>query len=245
MRENKKVKAIILAAGRGERLRPHSDQTPKCLVRVNGIPILHRQLSALQKNGIKEIAIVTGFMADAVEKYALSNFPKLQFTFIRNPYFAETNTLYSLALAAKALPSSRAVIQLNGDVVFDSEIIAQLLDTDFKISHAAVQYKPCGAEEIKIRLNADNAIAALNKNMPSAAAVGEAVGINKFSSKFWSALAKNLLRLKDKYKKEYFEYAIEQSIEEGCLIYPLNVGDFKVIEIDFPEDLERANNIFI
>ena len=237
--------SIILAAGQGKRLLPRTLDTPKCLVNVGGLPILCRQLSALEKNGLEQITIVTGFMAYVVERYATSNFPNLHFTFIRNPRFSETNTLYSLALAAETVPAGAGVLQLNGDVVFDPAIIARLLDTDPDASYAAVHYKPCGTEEIKAVCASDNSIALLNKSVAANKAVGEAVGINKFSPKFWQALARHLERLKEPRADEYFEYALERAIAQGEKIYPFDIGTSRVIEIDFPRDLEEAERSFL
>ena len=63
---------------------PFTAHLSKCLVRVQGLPILHRQLAALEQNGIKNVAVVTGFMADEVARYAVSEFPRLHFTFFLN-----------------------------------------------------------------------------------------------------------------------------------------------------------------
>ena len=63
---------------------PFTANLPKCLVRVQGLPILRRQLAALEQNGIKNVAVVTGFMADEVARYAVSEFPRLHFTFFLN-----------------------------------------------------------------------------------------------------------------------------------------------------------------
>ncbi len=60
---------IILAAGQGNRLKPLTENTPKCLLKVGGLPILHRQIESLQKHGIKDIIIVVGFMSEMVKNF--------------------------------------------------------------------------------------------------------------------------------------------------------------------------------
>lgn len=236
--------AIILAAGQGRRLLPLTINMPKNLLVVGGLPIFHRQLFALEENGVTDIVIVVGFMKDKIRKYAISNFPSLSLTFVENRYHDSTNTLYSLALATGVAAPDRTVIQLNGDVVFDPEILEKLLKTENNKSYAAVNYKPCGEEEIKVITAEDGSILALNKQIPSDQALGEAVGINKFSPHFWGVLRKNLQHLKNILPNEYFEYALEKVIAEGEKIFPLNVNEYMAIEIDFQEDLEKVNKEF-
>ena len=85
------VKAIILAAGQGTRLRPLTDDIPKCMVEVNGKPILNRQLDTLQSAGIENIIVVTGYEENKI------NDPRI--TKVFNEEYASTNMLYSLLCA--------------------------------------------------------------------------------------------------------------------------------------------------
>ena len=238
-----KTIAVILAAGRGKRLGNLTLDNPKCLVLVQGLSILYYQLSAIRKAGISDVVMVTGFLDKKIEKYALENFPELRFKFVHNA-LDTSNTLYSLALAAEVIGGDMEVLQLNGDVIFDQSIIEALFSADRLRSYVSLEKKICGEEEIKIVLASSGAAAFLNKNVAPEEAIGEAIGINKFSPKFWAALSNNLKLLKDKYFNEYFEYAIEWTIAEGHQIYPLDIGDRYAIEIDFPEDLERVEKLF-
>lgn len=237
--------AIILAAGRGTRLRPLTRNTPKCLLPVGGLPILHHQLGALRDHGITRVAIVIGFKGRLVRDYAETWFPDIPFTFVSNQRFGSTNTLYSLALAAKHLVLPIDVFLLNGDVMFDSAILARLEGLGHHRSYAAAKVGPCGKEEVKIKLSSEGAVAGLSKAIAPSGAVGEAVGIYKFSPAFWQALASNLMRLKEDYPHEYFEYAIEQTIRQGERIFLLDVGRLAAVEIDYPKDLEHARNLFV
>ena len=84
------MKAIILAAGLGTRLRPITDEVPKCMVPVNGVCIIDKQISNLHKHGITDIVVVGGYKADMLKKH-LSVFPDI--TFIDNIRYAETNNI--------------------------------------------------------------------------------------------------------------------------------------------------------
>jgi len=63
------VKAVILAAGRGKRLRPLTDTTPKPLISIGGKPILEWILRGLRKAGIQEVAVVTGHLNEQLEQH--------------------------------------------------------------------------------------------------------------------------------------------------------------------------------
>ena len=236
--------AIILAAGQGTRLGELGKDIPKCLLEVGGRPILNRQLSALRQTGIRDVVIVIGFQGEKIKEYASRHFPGFNFVFIKNRRFASTNTLYSLALASRALAQETSVLQLNGDVVFDAGILRLLLETDMLKSHAATIVGECGEEEIKLAVDRNGTITALNKKVSPAEAVGEAVGINKFSLRFWKRLSEALSLLKEDFANEYFEYAIERIIADGEEFFSLDIGKLSAIDIDFPRDLELVRREF-
>jgi len=242
--EPSRFSAIILAAGRGRRLKELGKETPKCLLEVGGWPILHHQLSALKQTGIRTMAIVVGFKEEKIKEYASRHFPGFNFVFIRNLMFASTNTLYSLALASQALAQETSVLQLNGDVIFDEGILKRLVETDPLKSYAATVLGECGKEEVKFAVDRKRAIAALNKKINPAEALGEAIGINKFSPRFWKRLSKNLSLLKEDFANEYFEYAIERTAAEGEKLFPFDIEKLNAIEIDLPKDLELARKEF-
>lgn len=244
MELNKNLTAIILAAGKGRRLGHLTERLPKCLLAVAGQPVLFYQLQALRRVGIKQVVITTGFMESTVSNFTKTHFPNLEFTFVTNEKYATTNTLYSLALAAEAVAKHDTVLQLNGDVVFDEAIIEQLCSTPPEKSYLCLRRGICGEEEVKILLSPDGAVEKVNKLVSPHLALGEAIGINKFSTPFWAALKKALRKLREQYAQEYFEYAVEATIRARNKIFPFDIGDKNAIEIDFPEDLLRAEKEF-
>ena len=102
--------AVILAAGRGERLRPLTDTTPKCLTLVGGKPILEYELDALEAAGIKECTIVVGYRASQIIEHFGPNFKHLTLNYVRNTDYATTKNLYSLWLAKDYLQSQTILI---------------------------------------------------------------------------------------------------------------------------------------
>src|SRR5207253_3395015 len=92
------MKAVILAAGCATRLRPYSDDTPKTLLPVGGVPILRRTIISLMRCGFDQFVIGTGYLEHMVRDSVASWFPSLDVTFVSNPDFRSTNNAYSLLL---------------------------------------------------------------------------------------------------------------------------------------------------
>lgn len=122
---NKVKRAIILAAGIGERMKPITYDIPKPLVEVNGSRMIDTVIDALHYNGIEEIYIVVGYLK---EKFNILNKKYDNLFFIDNPYFKESNNISSLYMAREHLDNS---IILDGDqIIYNKDI----LKPDFGLS---------------------------------------------------------------------------------------------------------------
>ncbi len=118
--------AVILAAGEGQRLRPYTQSTPKCLVLFNGRPLISYQIDALRSAGIKQIAIVTGYEHDQLEPYGDIRF--------WNSNFRETNMVASLMEARDFITSCDEIVVAYGDIVYETRIIESLLKSSAQIA---------------------------------------------------------------------------------------------------------------
>lgn len=225
------MQVVILAAGLGTRLgRP----LPKPLTTLdNGNSILANQIEAVRQvlGADTEILVVVGFKLEHILEAA----PDVCFAY--NEDYDCTNTSKSL-LKAMALTGDRPVLWMNGDVVFDPEVLERclpLMRTDR--SFVCVDRSNVGEEEVKYTLDDRGFIASLSKEVPDG--LGEAVGVN-----FVSSLDKATLRehLADVDPDDYFERAIELCIEKDRLEWEaLDISDVFAVEVDFESDLERAN----
>ncbi|MBW3762543.1 phosphocholine cytidylyltransferase family protein [Aeromonas jandaei] len=119
------TKAIILAAGRGSRMKEMTAAKPKCLTLLHGRPLLEYQLSALKEAGITDIAVVTGYMRDALLSYGLVEF--------HNPRWAETNMVSSLCCAREWLMNEECIVSYS-DIFYTSEAVTALLNNKDNIS---------------------------------------------------------------------------------------------------------------
>src|SRR5512141_2918308 len=118
------MKAVILAAGCATRLRPLSDDTPKTLLPVGGVPILRRTMTSLLRCGFDQFVIGTGYLEHMVREAVASWFPPgtLDVSFVTNPDFRSTNNAYSLLLMREQVENDGFIL-LDGDVVFDLDVI--------------------------------------------------------------------------------------------------------------------------
>lgn len=229
--------AIILAAGGGSRL---GLDHPKCLVPIAGDALLTHQLRALMSAGVRHVAIVVGYQAARVREHidALA-LPELSVTFLVNEAWADTNTLVSMAMASEML-RTHACICANGDVLFPTKLIHQLLRSG-EDAAIAVEASRCGAEEVKVRVDDRGRILAIGKEVAVERALGEAVGVARFTPEMGGIFADVLdaLGTQASLRRAYFEHAL-MSMAPTHRLGAVVLEDVPVIEIDFPEDLERA-----
>ena len=183
---------------------------------------------------IDNINIVVGFKKDLI----MESFPDL--TFIYNQMFDQTNTSKSLLKALKK-HHREPIMWLNGDVVFDAELLRTLMPLIVgNKSFMCVNNFKVGEEEVKYSLDDEGFIKDISKKVLNAK--GEAVGINFISSKDVNTL---IARLEECADNDYFERGIEMAIEKDSLkIQPVDISAFRCVEIDFKEDLDNVNHLF-
>jgi choline kinase len=225
---------VILAAGMGTRLaRP----LPKPLTELrDGRSIMKQQMDNLAHAfGDKHrVMIVVGFKLEAI----IERFPEA--TFVYNEFYDQTNTSKSLLKALRA-SGDGGVLWLNGDVVFDPEVLNRVTPhIDRDESFVVVNQSKVSDEEVKYTLDADGFIAELSKQVVGG--LGEAVGINFIAHNDKNALIARLTEVDD---QDYFERGIELAITHDALkMRAVDISDLYAVEIDFDEDLARANELF-
>ncbi len=118
-------KAIILAAGSGRRLSPFTDNAPKCLAPVNGVPIIINALTHLCESGIQETVIVVGHLKENIYDAIGNSFNGMKISYIESDRYETTNNIYSLWLAREHLTED--VVLLESDVFFERLLLDRLL----------------------------------------------------------------------------------------------------------------------
>ncbi|ENM5791594.1 phosphocholine cytidylyltransferase family protein [Vibrio mimicus] len=116
------MKIIILAAGQGTRLRPYTNDRPKCMVELSGKPLLHHQLDIMYMLGIdnKDIALVGGYLQDKIIAPSIKQY--------RNENFAQTNMVETLFCAESFMEDDEDLLIVYGDIVYKLEVLQSLLN---------------------------------------------------------------------------------------------------------------------
>jgi choline kinase len=225
------MKVIILAAGLGTRLDEKALRLPKPLTKLaNGQSILGYQLQALSSYlSLDQIFIVVGYQKEEV----MNQFPDL--IYIYNRDFAEENTAKSLGKALRKIDED--VLWLNGDVLFKKEMIPKILT--FNRTSMVVNKSVVGEEEVKYKTDSQGHILEVSKGLLDGE--GEALGINFFKKEDLPIFKRNLELCGI---SDYFEKAIDQGIKKfNQIVWSLPIDVSDCCEIDFPEDLIKANHL--
>ena len=225
------TKIVILAAGMGSRL---GRSLPKPLTPLSdGRSIMGQQHDNIHAafGPAASITTVVGYRAETI----VEAFPDADYVY--NDRYDQTNTSKSLLRALKATGKS-GVLWMNGDVVFDPRVLGRAIALiEAEQSFVTVNTSKVSDEEVKYTVDADGNIAELSKTV--AAGLGEAVGINYISRADKSALIAQLNHVDN---QDYFERGLELAVaENGLKLRPLDISDLYAVEVDFAEDLDRAN----
>ncbi len=235
------MKAVILAAGVASRLRPLTDNTPKCLLKVGEKSILERTIDNLRANNITEIILVTGYLKEKIESFLLETYPNLNFTFIFNDKYDSTNNIYSLWMTKSEI-LNHDMILLDSDIIFDSRIIGQLVNSNYDNCLSVRSDHELSHEEIKLLLYQDGSIKEISKTVDPQSAIGESIGIEKFDKNFVEQLFIILdkMIIEEKQVNIFYEAAFQIAIDSGGKIFPIDVGNYNCMEIDTADDFESA-----
>jgi len=234
------MRAIILAAGCGTRLKHLSEDRPKCLLELHGKTLLNRQLEALRESDIYDISIVTGYKREMLSGYGLKEF--------HNPRWAETNMVSSLVCASKWLEDESCIVTYS-DIFYSSEAIKLLIKSDADI---AVTYDPNWLKLWKnrfddplldaetFRLNKDGTLAEIgNKPKTVEEIEGQYMGLLRFTPKGWGAV----VTLRDNISRKQCDQ-MHMTETLGAIIHTNKISTIPYYglwgEIDTIKDLEFA-----
>jgi L-glutamine-phosphate cytidylyltransferase len=239
-----RVKAIILAAGRGSRMKTLTDERPKCLVEFRGKPLLQWQVDALQKAGIEEIAIVSGYKREMLARWELTEF--------HNPQWAETQMVSSLVCAESWLKEGPCIVSYS-DIFYHSSAVQALMNSEARL---AITFDPNWLRLWKDRfgdplldaetfcLNSDGTLAEIG-NKPNAVeeVEGQYMGLLRFSPKGWHEFEQIRKNLSPQESAQIHMTGMLQKIveqgKESIFAYPYTDpwGEF-----DTDEDLNYLGN---
>ena len=233
----------IVAAGIASRLRPLTDTTPKCLLKIGERCLLERAFDALIQNGFDEFIIVTGYRQQQIVDFLQAHYPTQDITFIYNDRYESTNNIYSLWLT-RSYTDGQEILLLDSDIVFDPQIVEKLLHSD-KDDILALNRHELGAEEIKVIVDDAQKVVEISKVCSISDAIGESIGIEKMSAEYTKALFRELeiMITTEGLDNIFYERAFERLIPQGYSFYVMDTTEFFSAELDTVEDFQQAQKL--
>jgi choline kinase len=235
------MRGIILAAGGGTRLRPLTEHQPKCLVSVNGVPIIQNALCALLGVGCSDVSIVIGYRQEVIKQRVGSKYYGMQVHYVCNSDWESTNSMFSLHLALEdALPH----YIIEGDVYFDPEILRHSAPSDVGWMVDSVHRISDGAY---VQRDKDGYVSNL-QIVRNPAELGpqwaKSIGILVLSDRGALRLREWLRTAVSQAKRDlYYDLIIAEHLKERT-VQAVDIAPAKWWEIDTPEDLATAERLF-
>ena len=233
------MKAVILAAGQGTRIRSVHGEHPKCLIEVDDSTILDHQLEALSMAGIHDVAIVVGYEKEQIIAHIRNK--RLSYNqrihFIENAAFAITNNIYSLWVARDWLRGDSFIV-LNADVIFDPDILNSAVEPYAPISMIV---DPLWREETMKVIIEDGRVTRMSKKISQEEFSGTYIGITVFSKSIQDRFFHKLDSLIAAERvNDFFNVAVQELADEGVHIGYTSTDGLAWAEIDDPLDLTFA-----
>jgi len=249
------MKAVIVAAGEGTRLLPHTYDKPKAMLDVCGKPILKWQLEALESCGIRDVTVVRGYKKEKITYRGIQYFD--------NPDYKDTNILESLMCARQKIKGG--FVFSYSDILFTTGIVRRLLenkediglvvDRDWRKAYVGRTEHPTDEAELVFAEN--GCVVKISKFMNPDNAYGEFIGLAKFSERGAEILLRTYERVKNNrwcgytpfqrfhdatsLRVAYLTDMIQEIIDRGYPVHCVAIhGGW--IEIDTPQDLEKARS---
>lgn len=237
---------MVLAAGAGRRLRPHTDTLPKALVPVDGeTTILDIALGNLAAVDLRDVAVVVGYASQAVEerRESLERRHGVRLTLVHNDRAEIWNNAYSMWLARDVMADG--ALMVNGDTVHPVAVEETLLEHRGQGLLLAVDdQKRLAEEEMKVQLDDAGRLSRITKLMDPATARGEYIGATLIEPDVVPALASALQATFERDPDLYYEDGYQELVDRGTPVHvtPIPPGT-PWVEVDDLADLERARQI--
>lgn len=229
--------AVILCAGSGWRLAGETASAPKTLLEIGGRTLLAHQVHRLAQVGVQRVFAVGGFRIDRLraEAASLSTELGLPVQVVENADYEATDTGGSLWVAVQG--RTRGFWVVNGDTLFGTDLLRSLQQADAPVG-LAIEPGRCGAEEVKVQVDDTGRVIAIAKSLEPATCLGEYTGIARITDPAAPTFVAGLERVLAEHARAYYDTAF-QAISDEVRVQAVPI-DAPFVEIDFPEDLERA-----
>ena len=241
------MQAIILAAGMGKRLGELTQGDTKCMVKVNGIPLIDRTLTQLSKLALSRVIIVIGYKGENLKNYVGNEYKGLKIEYINNPVYDTTNNIYSLSLAKEELQKEDTLL-IESDLIFDDALFPMIVNDPYPNLALVAKYETW-MDGTMVCIDADcnivNFVPKQAFRYEDVDVYYKTVNIYKFSREFSS---NEYVPFLDAYSKvmgnnEYYEQVLRVlTLLHSSTLKALPISDEKWYEIDDIQDLDIASS---
>lgn len=242
--------AVILAAGKGERLAPLTDETNKVLLDIGGRPLIAYLLDGLAQVGICRVTIITGHCASLVERAVLQNQPDLNVSFVNNPDFTSTNNIVSVAVGLADIPRGTSILLIEGDLILEPALLESMIKGDLPDLALVDRFRP----------GLDGTLAIVQDDVITGLIMGEQLAGLSNRNDYYKTV--NVTRLSSDALDQHFRPALTDWLALGrhddyyeavlgfliandrIKLGAVDVRGARWAEIDDAIDLERARSMF-
>ncbi len=240
------MKAIILAAGIGNRMMPLTQESHKTLLKIGGTSIIDRIINSLRANNIFEIVIVTGYLKNQLINHITHTHNDINFKFVNNPRFKETNNIFSLSMAFEQIEIDQDILLIESDLIYSDGIITKAIKSNYQNVALVSPYK-IGLDGSVVQVQNNQVVNIYPPHLQDEkfdfTDKFKTLNIYKFSKDFCSNEFKKLLN----YYANFIDDNCYYELILGILLYmqktTINceiVENKKWAEVDDPNDLSLA-----
>jgi len=231
------MKVLIMAAGVGSRISRHLQNQPKCCVEIQGKPLIKHTFELLNRKGISNIAIVTGYQ----EKYIHQALEGFQYARYYNPFFRVANSISSVWFARDFLTASDDVLIMNGDVFMEEKVLDVILNEE----HSPVLLSDSTRiEDADYRFQwQGNELKKYGKELSNEETTGEYVGIAKLKKLDIMPFRQSVIdAVSTEDYKCWWEDMLYRTVDNGNSIYINDIAGSFWAEVDYIEDYQRIKD---
>ncbi len=234
--------ALLLAAGAGTRLQPLTDDAPKCLTEIEGIPILERLVDNLRAQGFTKLVVVIGHLGDRIQSFLRHRAGDMRIDYVVNPDYRTTNNIYSLWLARKLIREPFLLVEC--DLVFEAQMLGDMLQPGKMAISKILPWM--NGTTVEIGFGKHVTSFRMGGDMCDVARQYKTVNLYSLSLDSWNKVEKRLSRyISQNILNEYYEAVFAEMVADGSLSFDAVFFDAnRWYEIDTVANLHEAENLF-
>lgn len=236
------MKAIILSAGQGTRLLPHTAEIPKCALPIHGKSVLEWQVDELLKAGVDDILVVTGFATEKVEQLLTRRYDSQTVRTAFNPFYKVSDNLATCWIVRNEMTED--FILLNGDTLFDTSVLKSLLASRPQPITVTIDRKSAyDDDDMKVQLAGDR-LTRIGKDIPLDQVDAESIGMLLFrgtGTALFRRTIEQVLRTPEGLKRWYL--SVINELAQTATVGTCCIEGSPWAELDFPADLKKVEDV--